>query len=135
MEVAVNEYLISTDKSRLSVEAILGLLRQTYWANERSAAVIEKSIAHSICFGIYHETGQVGFSRLVTDYATMYWGADVIIDKAHRGKGLGKALVRSMLETEEIQGMKGILMTEDAHGLYEQFGFVRVPNHGMIRRV
>lgn len=118
----------------MSLDAICGLLRQSYWANQRSIAVISKSIENSICFGIYHETGQVGFARIVTDYATMFWLADVIIDEKHRGKGLGKELVRSVLETEEIQGLNGILMTSDAHGLYEPFGFVRVPDNGMVRR-
>lgn len=134
MERSFNGYRISTEKNRLSLDAICGLLRQSYWANQRSIAVISKCIENSICFGIYHETGQVGFARIVTDYATMFWLADVIIDEKHRGKGLGKELVRSVLETEEIQGLNGILMTSDAHGLYEPFGFVRVPDNGMVRR-
>lgn len=135
LERFFNEYRISNDKSLLSLASIQGLLTKSYWANQRSREVIEKSIENSICFGIYSRTDQVGFARVVTDYATMYWVADVIIDEAHRGKGLGKELIRSITEMEALRCLQGILFTSDAHGLYEQFGFMRVPDKAMVRRL
>lgn len=133
MQQLVEGYEISTDKSRLSLDAICSMLSKSYWASERPVEVIKKSIENSICFGIYHDSEQVGFARAVTDYATIFWMADLIIHEAHRGKGLGKELVRTILETKEIQGLPGILMTKDAHGLYEQFGFFRTLDRGMAR--
>lgn len=134
MQWCFNDYLISTDKSLLSLKTIQGFLIRSYWANERPIDVIKKSIANSICFGIYDKNIQVGFARVVSDYATMFWVADVFIEEAYRGKGLGKKLVKCIIETEEIEGLLGVLMTRDAHGLYEQFGFAKVPDVAMARR-
>lgn len=75
----------------------------------------------------------MGFARAVTDYATIYWLCDVIIDEKHRGHGLGKMLVESVVNCEELAGLRGILGTKDAHGLYEQYGFVRVPDRFMVK--
>ena len=134
MERIFNQYVISTDKTLLSIDIVQDFLARSYWANKRPPEVIKKSIENSICFGIYEEKNQVGFARVVTDYATVFWIADVFIDERHRGQGLGKELVRSILETEAVQGLLGILMTSDAHGLYEQFGFITVPDKAMVRR-
>jgi len=123
MEWIRGEYCISTDKPRLSIEAIHRFLSQSYWAETRPAAVIEKSIQHSICFGLYRGAEQIGFSRVVTDYATFYWLCDVFIDEAYRGQALGKWLVACVVSTPELRGLRGFLATRDAHGLYEQFGF------------
>ena len=95
----------------------------TYWANARQRETIKKSIENSICFGIYADHKQIGFARCVTDYATMYWLADVIIDDQYRRLGLGKALVNSVVHHEQLKALVGILATNDAHGLYQQFGF------------
>lgn len=134
MERVFNEYRISNDKSLLSLQEIQGLLARSYWASQRPGEVIAKSIENSICFGIYNGASQVGFARVVTDYATMFWIADVFIDEGHRGKGLGKQLIRSITEMETLKGLQGILFTSDAHGLYEQFGFIRVPDKAMVKR-
>ncbi|NLG83319.1 MAG: GNAT family N-acetyltransferase [Firmicutes bacterium] len=127
------EYLISNDKSMLSLDRVHELLSQSYWADKRPKDKIEASIRNSICYGIYHHGKQVGFGRVVTDYATMYWVCDIFIDKEHRGKGLGKKLVKCIIETEQLKGLFGILSTKDAHGLYEKFGFKRVPDKVMRR--
>lgn len=134
MERFYKQYKISTDKSLVLPESVQKLLNQSYWAKERPLEVIERSIENSICFGIYNGNEQVGFARVVTDYATIFWIADVIIDERHRSQGLGKELVRNILETEAVQGLLGILMTNDAHGLYQQFGFITVPDKAMVRR-
>ena len=120
------EYEISTDPERLDLEAIVRLLRTTYWAAQRPREVIEKSIRHSLCFGLYWRGTQVGFGRVVTDWATFAWICDVIIDAAHRGGGLGKRFVEEIVTHSEIAGIRQLLATKDAHTLYEKFGFERI---------
>lgn len=131
MNLFVNEYEISDDKKRLQLNVIHELLRGTYWAKDRSIQVIEKSVANSICYGVYLEDKMVGFGRVVTDYATMYWVADIVIDEAHRGKGLGKAMMNCIEDNKDIEGLMGILATRDAHGLYQKYGFMQDPEKFM----
>ncbi|AZK45081.1 GNAT family N-acetyltransferase [Paenibacillus lentus] len=125
MEIYYNEYLISDDKERLDLDKVKGYLARSYWANQRSEEKIEKSIEESVCFGIYKDKKQVGFARVVTDDATMYWLCDVFIDENYRGLGLGKYLVETITESERFRKLTGLLGTRDAHELYEQFHFVR----------
>lgn len=133
MESSFGEYKINTDKKLIPVERLTELLNNTYWAHHRSQETIAKSIENSICFGVYHRRKLVGFARVVTDYATMYWLCDVVIDPDYRGRGLGKELIRYITEMDELKGKFGILATRDAHGLYEKFGFQRVPDKFMRR--
>ena len=87
--------------------------------------VVERSIENSLSFGVYKGTEQVGFARVVTDYATFAWIADVFILPAHRGRGLSKWLMELMIEHPQLQGFRRwVLATKDAHGLYERFGFI-----------
>lgn len=134
MEYLENEYHFSNDKSLLSIDSIHHLLSQSYWANTRTKEIIEQSVNNSICYGVYHNNIQVGFARVITDFATMYWLCDVIIDEKHRGRGLGKKLMEHILNSEELQGLRGILRTKDAHGLYEQYGYIKDGEHFMVRK-
>jgi GNAT superfamily N-acetyltransferase len=132
-------YAISTDRQRLDAGLIHDFLREdSYWAQERPHAVVEKSIEHSLCFGVYAGTEQVGFARVVTDYATFAWLCDVFIVKSHRGRGLGKWLVESVVAHPELGGMRLlILATRDAHELYHRYaGFepIETPDRWMVRR-
>ena len=120
------DYEISTDPARLDLEAIVRLLRTTYWAAQRPREIIEKSIRHSLCFGLYCRGAQVGFGRVVTDWATFAWICDVIIDETHRGGGLGKRFVEEIVTHAEIAAVRQLLATRDAHTLYERFGFERI---------
>lgn len=128
------EYYISTDKSKLNIETIKSLLKQSYWANERAEETILKSIDNSICYGVYKYDDMVGFGRVVTDYSTVYWICDIIIDEQHRGNGLGKKLMENIMSTSELEGLLGILATKDAHGLYEQYSFLKEPNKFMMKK-
>jgi GNAT superfamily N-acetyltransferase len=127
-------YRISTDPALLDVDAIAHWIGDlSYWAKGRSRAVIEKSLAHSLCFGIYQEIEQgqrqVGIARVVTDYVTFGWLCDVYIDAAHRGQGLGKWLVATIITHPDLATIRRIMLaTRDAHGLYRQFGFVPETN-------
>ena len=120
------DYLISTDRSRLDVELIHDFLSRTsYWANGRTLEVVQRSIENSLAFGIYKENDQVGFARVVTDYATFAWVADVFVLAEHRGRGLSKWLMGVMLSLPRLQGFRRwVLATKDAHALYARFGFI-----------
>jgi len=135
--VDLGDYEISTDKQRLDLDRVEAFMRQSYWAYARPRAIIEKSIAGSLCLGVYRKADglQVGFCRLVTDYATFGWLADVFIDEACRGEGLGVALIRTLTNLPEIEGIRLVLGTADAHGLYAKFGFepLHRPDRWMVR--
>ena len=133
MESFFGEYKISNNKDLISIDRVCDLLSKSYWANKRSKERIEESIKNSICIGIYDKEKMIGFARVVTDYATMYWLCDVIIDEEYRGNGLGKKLIECITEMEELKGMFGILATRDAHGLYEKYGFKKEPEKYMRR--
>ena len=125
MDIMVNDYLISDNKKLIQIDRVHTLLKSTYWANNREIEVVQKSIQNSLCFGIYKDNIQIGFARCVTDFAVVYWLCDVVIDNDYRSHGLGKALIRTITEHEDLKSLSGILATKDAHGLYEQYGFIR----------
>ncbi|NUU76472.1 GNAT family N-acetyltransferase [Paenibacillus xylanilyticus] len=101
--------------------------------NKRSDETIEKSIASSTCYGIYQADIQVGFARVVTDDATMYWLCDVFIHEECRGQGLGKKLIEVITQLDRFRDLMGLLGTLDAHELYEQYQFNRNSDRFMIR--
>ncbi|MEP6741644.1 MAG: GNAT family N-acetyltransferase [bacterium] len=120
------EYLITTDRSRLNLPLIHNFLsNESYWAVGRSIEVVQRSIDNSLCFGIYKNNEQVGFARVVTDFATFAWLADVFVLSEHRGHGLSKWLMEVILTHPDLQGFRRwVLATKDAHNLYAQFGFI-----------
>ena len=124
------EYTISTDRSRLDIELIHDFIsNDSYWGRGRAREVVERSIENSLPFGLYHAEQQVGFARIVTDYATFAWVADVFIVPEHRGHGLAKWLMEVILAHPQLQGFRRwVLSTRDAHGLYTQFGFSPLTN-------
>jgi GNAT superfamily N-acetyltransferase len=124
-----NTYTISTDPQKMDVDAIYTYLARSYWAEGRTKATVEKSLRHSLNFGVFAGTGaQVGFARIITDYATFAYLADVYILEEHRGKGLSKWLMQTIMEHPDLQGLRRwSLATRDAHGLYAQFGFTPLP--------
>jgi len=134
-EARKENYFVSTDVSKLNVDLIHRYLsEESYWAKGIPRDIVEKSIANSLCFGVYcndEQTlpagGQVGFARLVTDKATFAYLADVFILPAYRGKGLSKFLMETINVHPELQGLRRWwLFTKDAHGLYEQFGWTSI---------
>jgi GNAT superfamily N-acetyltransferase len=119
-----DSYEISTDPGRLDLNLIHDFLGSSYWAQGIPRAVVERSIRHSLCFGAYLAKRQVGFARVVTDFATMAYIADVFVVPEHRRRGISKLLMRAILAHPKLQGLRRILLaTRDAHGLYAQFGF------------
>lgn len=125
-QVQKNDFLISTDKTKLNIGVIHDYLsKESYWAKNIPSAIVKKSIKGSCCFGIYHKKEQIGFARVVTDHATFAYIADVFILNDYRGKGLSKWLMEAIMNHPHLQGLRRwMLATRDAHGLYAQFGFL-----------
>lgn len=118
------DYIITTDPGKLDRDALYRLLSSSYWANARPREVIDATLAHSLCFSAYHQDELIGFARVVTDTAVFAYLCDVIIDEAHRGHGLGKWLMESVLSHPDTRYVRHwCLRTQDAHGLYRQYGF------------
>ena len=132
----MSEYEISTDPARLDRVLVHRFLsEESYWARGRAREVTERSIEGALPFGVYLGGEQVGFARVVTDGATFAWLADVFVVRAHRGRGLGKHLVQTVLEHPELRGVRRwVLGTADAHDLYRRFGFRETaPGRFMVR--
>lgn len=119
-----HKFYISTDKSKLDISIIHDFLKTSYWAENIPLAVVEKSIENSLCFGLYEDNKQLGFARVITDYATSALLKDVFILEPYRGQGLGKWFVECILEYTQLQDVRiWLLGTKDAHGLYRRYGF------------
>ena len=128
MEYRRGEFLISTSRERISLDMVHGFLTNSYWAKGISREVVERSIEHSLCFGIYEGNGaQVGFARVVSDFATVAYLGDVFVLESQRGRGLSKWLMECVMQHPALQNLRcWILLTSDAHGLYARLGFTAV---------
>ena len=119
------EYTISTDRARLNLDRIHDFIsNHSYWGKGRAREVVKRSIENSLPFGVYKGDQQIGFARVITDYATFAWIADVFILDAFQGQGLGNWLMEVIISHPELQGFRRwVLATKDAHELYRKFGF------------
>jgi len=124
-EIRENDLLISTDQALLDRALVHRFLSEhSYWAQGITIDTVNRSIKRSLCFGVYQSGEQIGFCRVVTDFTTFAWLADVFIVEEKRGHGLSKKLMAAVLAHPELQGLRRFLLgTRDAHGLYAQFGF------------
>ena len=128
-------YCISTDPARLDRELIWRFLQTAYWSPGIERDVVDRGIDHSSVFGLFAPDGaQAGFARLVTDWARFAWLADVFVLEAHRGRGLGVWLVDTIVNQPDVRGLRVMLATADAHGLYERFGFHAVDAERLLER-
>jgi len=130
-------YTISTDPALLDIGMIHDFLaRRSYWAQEIPLDVVQRSIEHSLCFGLYAAASQVGLARVVTDYAVFAYLGDVFVLEEHRGRGLGTWLVETAGACPELQGVRRWdLATNDAHELYRRFGFVEANPTRVMERL
>ena len=128
MEWQKENFIISTDKSKLDIFYIHQFLsNESYWALGIPLEIVEKSIDHSLCFGMFDGEKQIGFARIITDEATFGYLADVFIDSIYRGQGLSKWLMEVIMQLPFIPLLRRFMLgTKDAHGLYEQFGFTPI---------
>jgi len=122
-------YVISTEPALLDLEVVHGFISHSYWGKNIPKPLVERMIRNALCFGVYHHGSQVGFARIISDFATFAYLADVFVLPEHRGRGLSKALIGTIVAHPDLQGLRRwMLVTLDAHGLYEQFGFRSVAN-------
>lgn len=126
-ELSRGGYVVTTDPSRLDIDYIHAFLTGSYWARGIPRDVVARAIENSLNFGLFEGARQVGFARAITDRAWYAYIADVFVDEAHRGKGLGKLIMEAVTSHPELQNLRRMMLgTADAHGLYRQFGFTDV---------
>lgn len=124
LETQRDTFTISTDPSRLDLDVICDFLTRAYWATGRPRERTERALKHSLVFGLYDGSRQIGLARVVSDYAVFAYLCDVFIHEDYRGRGLGKWLMETVMSHPDLQGLRRwTLATSDAHGLYRQFGF------------
>jgi GNAT superfamily N-acetyltransferase len=129
-------FTIDTDKARLQLETIHRFLSESYWAKGVPLDVLRRAIEGSLCFGVYDGNEQIGFARVISDYATFAYLADVFVQESHRGCGLAGRLMNAVVSHPQLQGLRRwMLATRDAHGLYAKFGFspIAAPERFMER--
>lgn len=119
------EVNINSNQSELNIDFIYQFLSQeSTWAKHIPRATVERALSNSLCFGVYLDDEQIGFARVISDYATFANLVDVFITPAHRGKGYSKKLMEAILAHPDLQGLRRFtLATGNAQGLYAQFGF------------
>jgi GNAT superfamily N-acetyltransferase len=131
-----DNFLISTDPARLDIDAMHAYLSRAYWSEGIPRHVIAKSVEGSICFGLFDRTRQIGLARVITDTATFAYLCDVYVLEEYRGQGLSKWLMEAVCSHPDLQNLRRfVLVTRDAHGLYEKFGFTRPSDPGRYMEI
>lgn len=131
-------YELSTDARRLDIGAIHAFLRRSYWSPNIPRATVEHAVRNSLCIGAYAAAtaAQVGFARVVTDHATFAYVCDVFVIEGHRGRGLAKAMMRTIMTQPSVSAARRVMLaTRDAHGLYRQFGFDDAPRESNLMQI
>jgi GNAT superfamily N-acetyltransferase len=134
IEIHRDRFTISTDPTRLDIDSIVDMLSRAYWAVGRPRERTERALRNSLVFGVYYGDKQIGMARVVTDYSIFAYLCDVFIHEDYRGHDLGKWLIQTILEHPDLVEMRRwVLVTNDAHGLYKQYGFTSIedPEHWM----
>ncbi len=137
MQSRRGEFSISTDRDKLQTDVIQKFLTEdSYWAKGRTLEQTMRAIENSLCFGLYLGERQIGFARVISDFATFAYIGDVFVLDEFRGRGLSKWLMETIISHPDLQGLRRwLLATKDAHGLYEQYGFasLKFPERWMER--
>ena len=130
-------YRILDGRENMDLQDIIRLLKSTYWADRRSEEQIGRSVLNSSCYGVYLEEEEklVGFARVISDYATTYYLCDVVIDQDYRSRGLGTALVSYIESLPLYRGLRGVLITRDAHSLYRKLGYEVLDGRVMVKNL
>lgn len=127
IETRRESFTISTDPARIDMSAVYDFLSRAYWANTRPREMTDKAFANSMVFGVYEGQKQIGIARVVTDFSVFAYLCDVFIHENYRGHGLGKWLMQTVTEHPDLKHVRRfMLVTSDAHGLYQQFGFSQI---------
>jgi N-acetylglutamate synthase-like GNAT family acetyltransferase len=137
-------FKITDNKDDMDIDAIHEYLSRSYWAKDVPKSVVTKAVKNSLCFAVLasdtnntdSKEKQVGFARLITDSATFAYLADVYILEEHRGNGLSKQLMATIVKHPQLQGLRRIMLaTKDAHSLYEQYGFTALTDQTMFMQL
>lgn len=129
-------YFISDNKDLLDIGFIHFELSNSYWAKNIPIELVQKSIAHSLCFGVYKDKKQIGFARVISDYATFGYLCDVIIAQDEQGQGAGKMLMEFIMKHPDLKGLRRFMLaTRDAHTLYTKYGFTKLQNPDRIMEI
>jgi N-acetylglutamate synthase-like GNAT family acetyltransferase len=134
LETHRDKFTISTNPARLDVDTIVDMLTRAYWAIGRPRERTERAITNSLVFGVYDGDRQIGVARVISDYSIFAYLCDVFIHEDYRAHGLGKWLIQTIMEHPDLKEMRRwVLVTNDAHSLYKQFGFTSIedPEHWM----
>ena len=145
-EYQKDEYTISTDKTKLQFDVIHGFLSTSYWSPNIPMEIVKRAAENSTAFGIYKNSlligegwggaSQVGYARIISDYATFAYLADVFVLESERGKGISKWLMECITQQPDLQGLRRwMLATRDAHGLYAKFGFTPLDNPDIMMQI
>lgn len=130
------EFLVSTDPARLDPRAIHGYLASSYWAERIPLDLVERMLAGSLCFGLYRGDRQIGLTRVITDRATFAYLCDVYVLPQWQGLGLGGWMIECVMTSPQLQGLRRwMLVTRDAHRLYERVGFTVVAEPGRVMEI
>jgi GNAT superfamily N-acetyltransferase len=129
VNVTNGQYSITTDPQKIDLDAVHAFLSRSFWAEGIPKDIVARSLVNSLCFGLFDGGAQVGLARVVTDRATYAYLCDVYVLESHRGHGLGKWLIETVMAHPDLQGLRRFqLVTRDAHGLYSRHGFA-TPAH------
>jgi GNAT superfamily N-acetyltransferase len=125
-EVKQDNLIFSSDKNKLDITYLQEQLSSFYWAENISLHRLQRSLSHSVCYGLYERTKQLGFARVVTDFSQEAMLCDVFIDQKHQNRGLGTFLIKNVIESPITRDcFRWILLTKDAHSFYQKFGFTQ----------
>lgn len=130
MEISFDEYIITTDKQKMDIIAIHDFLsKHSGWSKNIPFEKVKTSVENSLNFGVFHKTRQIGFARVISDYATIAYLGDIYILEEFRKKGLSKQLMNAIMSHPQLQGLRRwILLTSTADWLYKKYGFNKIPN-------
>lgn len=118
------QFIVSCDPQKMDLDVIHGFLSESHWAAGIPKGTVARSLDASLCFALLEQDKQIGFARVISDFATIAYLGDVFVLPHYRGRGLSKWLMRCIMEHPDLQGLRRwILATSDAHGLYQKFGF------------
>ena len=121
----LDPFQFSDNAHDIDIERVFSLLKATYWSDSRPLQTIERMIDHSMCFTLLLEERQIGFVRVISDYTTTSWIADMVVDEAFRGRGLGKWMMTCLMRHPRLSHTQLVLQAKDAHHFYERLGFER----------
>ncbi len=119
-----DQFTVSADPSKMDPAAIHDFLTHCYWSEGIPRGTVDRAMKNSLCFGLFGSGKQIGFARVISDYATYAYLCDVYVLESYRGKGLGTWLMSCVMKHPDLQGLRRFtLLTRDAHALYRKFGF------------